>query len=183
MPDLIWMGKSYSISLGRSGLIPPDQKREGDGKTPLGVYPLRECWYRADRIQPAPQTKLSLKIIHPDDCWCDDPKHGLYNRHFRLPIPQDETSPHLGWEGDAATSYEHLWREDHTYDLLIPIGYNDDPIVPGKGSAIFIHCKHDDGRATAGCIALNQHDLLEILPQLSINNTITITTESVILNL
>ena len=75
----------------------------------------------------------------------------MYNQNTRQPF---------------AHSAEALWRADHAYDLFVVIGHNDNPPVPGLGSAIFIHLKHDDDRPTAGCLALTRHDLLDLLPAL-----------------
>ncbi len=54
-----------------------------------------------------------------------------------------------------------LWRADHVYDLIVPLGYNDDPVVPGKGSAIFMHVAKPDYAPTEGCVALALPDLLD----------------------
>lgn len=64
-------------------------------------------------------------------------------------------------------SYENLWREDNCYDLIIPMGYNDDPIVAGRGSAIFMHVAKPDYEGTEGCIALSREDMLAVLAQLT----------------
>ena len=69
---------------------------------------------------------------------------------------------------------ERLWRSDDLYDLIILLGYNDNPVVKGAGSAIFTHIAKPDYSGTEGCVALAQQDLLEILPHLSINSTIRI---------
>src|SRR5579872_7208083 len=116
-------GTSYRCTIGRGGLIAAEKKLEGDGCTPAGTWKLRECWYRADRLN-KPQTMLPLRAIHPTDGWCDDPAHPQYNRHVSLPF---------------AGHHEKLWLEDVVYDLVVPLGYNDDPPVAGKGSAIFLH--------------------------------------------
>lgn len=142
---LTFQGKSYVCAIGKGGFSA--SKKEGDGATPLGIFALRECWYRADRIA-KPQTKLPLRIIHENDGWCDDPTSADYNRHIKLPHP---------------ARHENLFRDDHVYDLIIPLGYNDDPVVASKGSAIFMHIVHNDYRGTEGCIALAKPDLLEIL--------------------
>ena len=142
--------KEYACVVGKSGIRA--DKREGDGATPSGSYPLRACYYRPDRITPPPLTELPLIALSPADGWCDDPTHPLYNKPVKLPF---------------SARHETLWREDHCYDLIIPLGYNDDPVIPGKGSAIFLHLMHDDGRATEGCVALRKADLVELLPQLS----------------
>ncbi len=148
--------KTYRCATGKGGFS--SAKKEGDGATPIGLFSLRECWYRADRIK-RPKTKLPLCIIAEDDGWCDDPQSTEYNLPVKLPYP---------------ASHEKLWRESHVYDLVIPIGYNDVPIVSGKGSAIFMHLAHDDYRPTEGCVALLQKDLLEILPRLSVDTRIEI---------
>ena len=153
---LLFNGKHYRCAVGKGGLS--SDKREGDGATPLGEFLLRECWYRADKTMP-PETRLPLKIIHEDDGWCDDPAYPAYNRHVKLPF---------------AASHERLWREDDVYDLIVPLGYNDAPVMPGKGSAIFMHVAKPDYAPTEGCVALAKDDLLELLTQVSSDTAISI---------
>lgn len=146
--QLIFNGKTYRCAIGKGGFAA--DKHEGDGCTPLGTFALRECWYRADRLK-KPRTHLPLRIISAQDGWCDDPESPDYNKHVKLPY---------------SFSHEELWREDHRYDLIVPLGYNDGPILPGKGSAIFMHIAAPGYTGTEGCVALAQEDLLEILPHL-----------------
>ena len=80
--------------------------------------------------------------------WCDDPAHPDYNRQVVLPF---------------AASHEELWREDQIYDLVVVLGYNDDPVIPGKGSAIFLHLAREDFSPTEGCVACARTDLLDLL--------------------
>lgn len=142
-------GRSYSCAIGAGGLT--CDKKEGDGGTPVGGWRLRECWYRADRM-PAPVTGLPLRIITERDGWCDDPADAHYNRHVTLPF---------------AASHERLWRDDHVYDIVIPLGYNDDPVIPGKGSAIFFHLARPDLSPTEGCVAIGLKEMTELLPSFS----------------
>lgn len=151
-------GNSYRCAIGKGGFSA--NKKEGDGCTPLGVFPLRECWYRADRIA-APETGLSTNIIREDDGWCDDPKSRVYNRHVKLPL-------------SGGISAERLWHDDHVYDLIIPIGYNDASPVPGKGSAIFLHVAKQDYAPTEGCVALAEKDLLALLVHVHTGTSIEI---------
>lgn len=143
--SLQWNGRTVPCRLGRAGLAA--DKQEGDLRTPVGIFPLRCCYYRPDRLD-APQTELPVVALMPEDAWCDEPNHPLYNQHVTLPF---------------SGRHEKLWREDHVYDLIVPLGYNDDPIVPDKGSAIFMHLMRDDGVGTEGCVALARADLLELL--------------------
>ena len=147
--ELICANRSYRCATGKGGLIPAHQKREGDGATPIGRWFLRECWVRADRLA-HPVTQLPLRMIQPDDGWCDDPSQTLYNRHFKI-------------TADIAFSFERLWREDACYDLIIPLGYNDAPVVPGAGSAILLHIAKPDYAPTEGCVALAREDMLKVL--------------------
>lgn len=137
----------YRCALGRAGVVRAEAKREGDGATPAGRYRLREVYYRADRLD-APQSGLSAQAISESDGWCDDPADDAYNRPVRLPY-------------NAST--EALWRTDGRYDVIVLLGYNDDPVVPGYGSAIFLHVAADDYVPTAGCVALALGDLLAVL--------------------
>jgi L,D-peptidoglycan transpeptidase YkuD (ErfK/YbiS/YcfS/YnhG family) len=147
---LAWPGGRVRCALGRSGIVVA--KREGDGATPAGVFPLREVFYRADRILP-PSTMLPVRALADDDGWCDDPADALYNRPVRLPYPG---------------RHERLWREDALYDLLAVIGYNDAPVVASRGSAIFLHVAGagpdgGDYTPTEGCVALGLADLRRVL--------------------
>ncbi|MFT3673801.1 L,D-transpeptidase family protein [Aestuariivirga sp.] len=137
----------WRCSVGRSGVVSAAEKREGDGASPEGCWPLRKVYYRADRVAP-PSPHFSCIPIERHDGWCDDAAHPLYNQQVRLPF---------------AASHEELWRDDHVYDVIGVLGYNDDPVAPGKGSAIFLHIAKPDYGPTAGCAALALGDLLQLL--------------------
>lgn len=147
LPDgeLRWLDKACRCALGRGGIRA--EKREGDGATPAGLFPLRRTFYRADRITP-PSTALPMRAITPDLGWCDDPADDAYNTLVRLP---------------HAARHERLWRDDELYDLIAVIGYNDAPVEPGRGSAIFLHVARPDFAPTEGCIAIPLVDLAELL--------------------
>jgi L,D-peptidoglycan transpeptidase YkuD (ErfK/YbiS/YcfS/YnhG family) len=86
------------------------------------------------------------------DGWSDGPRDPRYNR----PVPL----PH-------AFGHERLWRADELYDLILVLGYNDDPPVAGRGSAIFLHRARDDYSPTEGCVALGLEDLLHLVADLA----------------
>lgn len=140
-------GFQFRCALGKGGCKPEADKREGDGATPLGRYPLRQVLYRPDRLK-APATRLPSRPLDPADGWCDDPADPAYNRPVRLPY---------------AASHEKLWREDHVYDVIVELGHNDDPPIPGLGSAIFMHVARPDYAGTEGCVALALPDLQALL--------------------
>jgi L,D-peptidoglycan transpeptidase YkuD (ErfK/YbiS/YcfS/YnhG family) len=146
-PDGVLAGPHGPVSclLGRGGVL--DDKREGDGATPVGCFPMRRVLYRPDRLS-APVTGLPVQPIRPDDGWCDDPAHPDYNRPVTLPF---------------AASHEVLWREDGVYDVIIVLGHNDNPVVPHAGSAVFVHLVRPERTPTAGCVALAMDDLLALL--------------------
>lgn len=141
-------GARFRCALGPAGVV--TDKREGDGATPAGSYPLRRVHYRADRGG-KPETGLSDRMISKTDGWCDDPAHPDYNTLIRLPF-------------DAG--HETLCRDDGLYDLVVEVGYNDDPPVPGRGSAIFMHIAREGYSPTEGCVALSRADLETVLAHL-----------------
>ena len=151
-PDntLVFQNQTYRCALGRAGIVPAVQKCEGDGATPAGTYPLREIWFRPDRSA-LPPLNFPTREITPTDGWCDAPDQPHYNQHVKLPF---------------TASHENLWRADHRYDIIIVLGHNDDPSVPGRGSCIFWHIAEENYAPTAGCIATTADDLLAILAQL-----------------
>ncbi len=140
-------GRRVRCALGQSGVRPAADKREGDGASPLGVWPIRRVLYRPDR-EPAPETGLPVAPLAPEDGWCDAPGDPAYNRPVRLPYP---------------ASAEQLWRQDRVYDLIVILGHNDDPPVSPMGSAIFLHLIQPDGSPTAGCVAIHRQDMLDLL--------------------
>ncbi len=111
--------------------------------TPTGLLPLLRVLYRADRVKP-PRCAVPLEPIAPDDGWCDDSAHAAYNQQVSLPHP---------------ARHESLWRADAIYDIAGILGWNVSPIIPGAGSAIFLHVATPDLSPTAGCIALALPDL------------------------
>jgi L,D-peptidoglycan transpeptidase YkuD (ErfK/YbiS/YcfS/YnhG family) len=135
-------------ALGRAGVRA--DKREGDGATPSGSFALRRLWYRADRLDVPPTRGLPVRMIHREDGWCDDSDSAEYNRPVALPHP---------------ARHERLWRDDALYDLVVELGYNDGPIVPGAGSAIFLHVARADYGPTEGCVAVARADLLRLLAE------------------
>ena len=138
--------KTWRCAVGRSGLA--SNKREGDGTSPIGSWPIRQIFYRADQLDGAPSKAFTCTAIGRQDGWCDAPEHPDYNRPVRLPF---------------AASHEEMWRDDHLYDIVVVLGHNDDPVVPGAGSAVFLHVARPEYGPTAGCAALSEKDLLEFL--------------------
>jgi L,D-peptidoglycan transpeptidase YkuD (ErfK/YbiS/YcfS/YnhG family) len=143
--ELIWPRHRLPCAVGRSGIAP--DKREGDGATPVGRFPLRRVLYRADRLT-LPEIALPVSVIEPSSGWCDDPNDKAYNTQVVL--------PHKG-------GHEHLWRLDHLYDVIVVLGHNDAPVRRGLGSAIFLHVAAPDYAATEGCVAVTIDDLIELL--------------------
>jgi len=152
----LWGGKRLRCALGRAGVR--SDKREGDGASPAGSFLMRRLLYRPDR-EALPLTKLPVRVLAREDGWCDDPADAAYNRPVALPY----------W-----ARAEKLWREDGLYDLVVVLGYNDDPAVPGKGSAIFLHIAKDGYGPTEGCVALSRADLLAVLKAADVGSRVVI---------
>ncbi|KKJ77099.1 ErfK/YbiS/YcfS/YnhG family protein [Kiloniella litopenaei] len=145
--------KTWSCAIGKNGTVPAKEKVEGDGKTPIGSWALTKILYRADRIS-LEQRKMIGKSIEiaplcQRDGWCDEPEDPYYNKAVIVPY---------------TSSYEVLWKEqENTYDLIGLLSHNSNPVIPGLGSAIFLHVAKPDMTPTEGCVALEINDLLELL--------------------
>ena len=138
--------KVWRAAVGRSGIGP--KEAEGDGISPIGCWPIRQVLYRTDKLAAPPVSVFPTAAIAPDDGWCDAPDHPAYNRPVKLPF---------------AASHEEMWRKDDLYDIVVVLGQNDDPVIPGAGSAIFLHVASQNYGSTAGCATLTRDDLLEFL--------------------
>jgi L,D-peptidoglycan transpeptidase YkuD (ErfK/YbiS/YcfS/YnhG family) len=134
-------------ALGKAGVTPAANKREGDLASPAGVWPIRRVLYRPDKGA-EPRTALPTAPLSPDDAWCDGPDDPDYNRPVKLPHPG---------------SFEKLWRDDDLYDLVVVLGHNDDPPKAVMGSCIFLHLARPGYAPTEGCVALKRDDLEALL--------------------
>lgn len=142
--------RTITCAIGVNGFISEADGREGDGKTPLGTYPLRYGFFRADRIE-LPDTELQMHALGEGDGWCDALDDPAYNRPVRIPY---------------TASVEQLHRKSHVYDVVLVLGHNDDPPVPDMGSAIFLHVAREGYKPTQGCVAISKAHMLEFLPKL-----------------
>jgi len=143
--------RTIPCSIGRGGLIAASDKREGDGASPIGVWPIRGFLLRPDRVVLSEGLQLPWRWLRPSDGWSDGVDDPAYNRPVRYP---------------HGFSAETLWREDGLYDVIVVLGHNDAPVMPGAGSAIFWHC-WCDGAVTEGCVAIAKAEMLTLLPRLA----------------
>ena len=120
-------------------------KKEGDLKTPKGIFSLGNLYFRADREQ-KPQTKIKCIRINKDTICCNDINNKNYNNIFKK---------------TKKIKHEIIYRKDNKYNFVLPINYNSKN-VKGKGSCIFIHLTKNY-KPTAGCIALQKKDFLILL--------------------
>lgn len=140
-------GRRVRCALGKFGVKPAAEKREGDLASPAGLWPIRRVLYRPDKGGP-PRTRLPAEALAPDDGWSDDVADPDYNRPVKL--------PHAG-------SHERMWRDDGLYDLVVVLGHNDEPPAPGLGSAIFLHLAREGFAPTEGCVAVTRADMETLL--------------------
>ena len=141
--------------LGSGGLT--YRKREGDGATPIGRWPVLRVLFRPDRRRGFYGGETGgAQPLHRQHGWCDAAGDRNYNRPVRHPYP---------------ASAERLWRDDHLYDVIVVLGYNDRPRRRGMGSAIFFHLmrrstENSEILPTDGCVGLDARDLLMVLRHL-----------------
>ena len=136
----------WPAMLGRSGVVAAAQKREGDGGTPAGVHAIGPAFGYA----PTATTRLAYRQATARDWWIDDPASPAYNTW--------QTN-----DGEPAVSAEAMRRDDGQYELGAVLGWNVDPVVPGRGSAIFLHVWKRPDEATSGCVALAREHVVTLL--------------------
>ena len=143
-------------AIGKRGI--GNKKKEGDLITPKGQYKIKYILYRKDRIKKI-QTKLKKFQIKKNMGWCDDRNSKKYNKLVKLP---------------SNYGYEKLYKKENIYDIILVLNYNMNPILKGRGSAIFIHISKKNYKKTEGCVAIKKIDLLKILKELKINTKVKI---------
>ena len=132
-------------AIGKSGI--KKNKREGDKFTPKGKFRLNYVLYRSDRVKKI-STKLKKIIIRKKMGWCDDPRSKKYNQLIEFPF------------GFRA---EKMYLKENTYDIVVVLNYNMKPVIPKKGSAIFLHLAKKNYSSTKGCIAISKKNMKLLL--------------------
>ena len=136
---------NFKCVIGKKGLTL--NKKEGDKKTPCGLFEIDKLYFRKDRIKII-DTKIKSIQIKKNMGWCDDQKNSKkYNKLIRV---------------SKKIKHEKMYRKDSNYDLVIPIKYNFIKPRLGEGSAIFLHITKNY-KPTAGCIAISKGDFLILL--------------------
>lgn len=144
---------SYNAIVGKNGISDKDAKLEGDGKTPFGSYPITAIFGKGEQTN---QNMSYIKTTPSLHC-VDDSKSANYNRIIDSAVVQKDYD-----------SYEDMLRSDGLYDIGAVIAYNESG-AKGRGSCIFMHIAKQDGKPTAGCVALTKEDLSEVLKRLDIS--------------
>ena len=146
----------FKCSIGKKGVT--KRKREGDKKTPKGLFKIENLYFRKDRKE-KPLTSLKCIEIKKDMGWCNDTNFPTkYNKLIKI---------------NKTFKHEKLKRKDYKYDFLIPIKYNFKRPTIGLGSCIFIHLTKNY-KPTAGCVALKEKDFLIMLKLIKKNSKIKI---------
>jgi L,D-peptidoglycan transpeptidase YkuD (ErfK/YbiS/YcfS/YnhG family) len=146
----------FRCALGKGGI--KQKEREGDFITPKGKFKLIKIYYRFDRIKKINSTLKTIKI-KKNMGWCDDVSSNYYNKQIKI-------SKKIG--------HEKLHRKDNLYDIIVVLNYNLNPIIKGKGSAIFLHVAKKNYNKTQGCIALKKNELLSLISKIKKNTQIRI---------
>ena len=161
-PGMPWVpvGAPIEASLGRTGLawgrglhpagLPGPEKREGDGKSPAGVFDLRLVTGYA-KVPPA-GTRMPYREATATLRCVDDARSSHYNQLA------DEAKTKKDW-----SSAEDMRRQDDLYRLVVWVGHNDAPVAPGGGSCIFLHLRSGPDATTAGCTAFEPEPMERLL--------------------
>ena len=136
----------FKCSVGKKGFT--RNKKEGDLKTPAGIFELGKIYYRPDRIE-KPLSKLQTTTIKKNMGWCDDPKSKYYNKLIKI-------------KKNFKMNHEKLYRKDNKYDIFILIKHNYKKVIKNQGSAIFLHLTKNY-LPTKGCVALSKKDFLILI--------------------
>jgi L,D-peptidoglycan transpeptidase YkuD (ErfK/YbiS/YcfS/YnhG family) len=148
--------QAVPCAIGAGGACEAADKREGDGCTPLGIWPIRAVLLRPG-TEFTPPRALPWRWLRPTDGWSDDVADPAYNRPVRHP---------------HGFSAERMWRDDALYDAVLVLGHNDSPPIAGAGSAIFLHLRGD--KPTEGCVAIDRAAMAMLLARLTPGSTVDI---------
>jgi L,D-peptidoglycan transpeptidase YkuD (ErfK/YbiS/YcfS/YnhG family) len=145
-------GPAWTAHVGRNGVSA--QKHEGDKRTPAGAFAIQTVMYG---VGPNPGVRYSYRRVVCGDWWVEDPGSPFYNRFHHV---------RCGSKPPFRITSEDMSRSPVSYRHLAVIDYNTHPIVPGRGSGIFLHVSASGG-PTLGCVSLPYNELVTTLRWLS----------------
>ena len=148
---LAWGGNEFG------GSPAEPQKREGDGRSPAGAFPLDTVFGFAPRTE-VPWVRLPYVPLALGSECVDDGGSVHYNT-----VVDRATVPRVDW-----TSAEHM-RAIEQYRLGVIVGYNAAPPRAGRGSCIFLHIWSGPSSTTAGCTAFDAAALEQLIRWLDPN--------------
>ncbi|MBR9920366.1 MAG: L,D-transpeptidase family protein [Bacteroidetes bacterium] len=143
--------ENIPVNIGKAGFAPFGEKREGDGKAPSGLFLLGPAFGYTNDL------KTSMEFITLDDShyWMSDPDSSNYNQLIRYKPGTKEM--------------EKMRRADDLYSYGLIVQYNTDPVVPGAGSAIFMHVERGPGKPTLGCVSMEPKEMKALIEWLDPN--------------
>lgn len=127
---------------GRNGLKQAAERQEGDGTTPIGSFPILTAFGQGEN----PGTAMSWRQITPQSYWSGE-----------------ESSYNTWVESSTPIGGEHLQEYTICYEYAMAIGFNTNPTVYKRGSAIFLHVKDPATWSSSGCVSVEKEQMLALL--------------------
>jgi L,D-peptidoglycan transpeptidase YkuD (ErfK/YbiS/YcfS/YnhG family) len=140
---------TIDVNFGKNGFALYNEKMEGDGKSPTGVFEVGKAFGYADDIP----HNIDFITLNENHYWDSDSKSATYNQ--------------LLTEKPATSLMEVMRRKDHLYKYGIIIEYNTKQAIPEKGSAIFLHVQRRKAAYTSGCISMEEEDIIRLIEWLN----------------
>jgi L,D-peptidoglycan transpeptidase YkuD (ErfK/YbiS/YcfS/YnhG family) len=137
----------YVARVGKNGIS--SNRREGDGTTPTGLFTIGRTMYGNE---PNPGVRFPYRRVRCGDWWDEDPSSPTYNSFQRIGCGRQ---PPFGVSSDG------MWQNPRAYPFLAVIEFNMRPVVPGRGSGIFLHAQ--TGTPTNGCVSIDRGQLRRVL--------------------
>lgn len=137
--------KEWKNGYGRKGMKKAEERKEGDETSPIGAFPISFAFGFKEKEN----TLLPYRQIKKNSVWSGE--KSTYNQWVEKEVP---------------VAGEQLWNYKICYEKALAIGFNQDPVVYGRGSAIFLHIKAPGTWESAGCITIEKSSMEELLPLL-----------------
>ena len=135
--------------VGKNGLCPDEDHREGCAQTPVGVYRFNKAFGIADD----PGCALPYIKVTEDTYWSGDEREGMcYNEMVNI----------HDYPGLDMTNSEHIVDYEYQYQYCLNISFNEEG-TPGRGSAIFLHCLGPVKPYTGGCVAIPEYIMRQVM--------------------